>query len=91
MEQSTYDPCLLYSNQPFGIVSLQTDDTLFVGDEGFAKKEQVKLEEAKFMAKERECLTFTYDLKFNGGIIYLKNSGSITLMQECQCKNLKPI
>ena len=22
MEQSTYDPCLLYSNQPFGIVGL---------------------------------------------------------------------
>jgi hypothetical protein len=22
MEQSTYDPCLLYSNQPFGVVGL---------------------------------------------------------------------
>jgi hypothetical protein len=37
MEQSTYDPCLLYSNQSFGIVGLQTDDTLFVGDKSFAE------------------------------------------------------
>jgi hypothetical protein len=43
MEQSTYDPCLLYSNQPFGIVGLQTDNTLFVGDNTFAEKEQLGL------------------------------------------------
>jgi hypothetical protein len=61
---------------------LQTDDTLFVGDEGFAKKEQVKLEEAKFIAKERECLAFSYDFKFNSGIVHFKDDGgSITLMQ----------
>lgn len=41
MEQSTYDPCLLYSNQPFGIVGLQTDDTLFVTDDHFAEQEQL--------------------------------------------------
>jgi hypothetical protein len=56
---------------------------LFVRNECFAKKEQVKLEEAKFMAKERECLAYDYDLKFNSSIIYLeKGSGSITLTQE---------
>jgi hypothetical protein len=61
---------------------LQTDNTLFVRDEGFAKKEQVKLEEAKFIAKERECFALSYDLKFNGSIVYLKDdSGSITLTQ----------
>jgi hypothetical protein len=41
MEQPTYDPCLLYSNQPFGIVGLQTDDTLFVTDDHFAEQEQL--------------------------------------------------
>ena len=52
MDQSTYDPCLMYSNMPFGIISLQTDDTLFLADKDFASMEQDKLQEAKFMAKE---------------------------------------
>jgi hypothetical protein len=43
----------------------------------------VKLKEAKFMAKERECLAYNYDLKFNSSIIHLKKgSSSITLTQE---------
>jgi hypothetical protein len=90
IEQSTYDPCLLYSKQPFGIVGLQTDNTLFVGTNDFAKTEQLKLQEAKFLAKERECLTVDYDLKFNGGIIHTDTTG-ITLIQECQYKNLRTV
>ena len=79
MEQSTYDLCLLYSNYPFGIVGLQTNDTLFVGDDDFAKVEYLKLQEANFLAKEREYLITNYDLKFNRGIIRT-NSTSITLI-----------
>ena len=78
MEQSTYDPCLLQSNSPFGIVGLQTDDTLFVADEAFAEAEQTELDKAKFMAKEREQLTAETPLKFNGGLIHLVTNG-ITL------------
>ena len=37
MDQSTYDPCLLYSNNPFGVVGLQTDDTLILATHDFAK------------------------------------------------------
>jgi hypothetical protein len=56
---------------------------LFVGNKCFAEKEQVKLEEAKFMAKERKCLAYDYDFKFNSGIIHLeKGSSNITLTQE---------
>ena len=41
MNASTYDPCLLYTNQnAFGIVGLQTDDTLFLANTAFAKAEQ---------------------------------------------------
>ena len=54
MDQSTYDPCLLYSDKPFGIVGLQTDDTLFLADDTFAEAEQSELHKAEFMAKERE-------------------------------------
>ena len=42
----------------------------------------MKLKEAKFIAKEREQLTITYDLKFNSSIIYLKTN-KVTLIQEC--------
>jgi hypothetical protein len=88
MEQSTYDPCLLYSNRPFGVVGLQTDDTLFVGDDDFAEKEQAGLEKAKFTAKERERLTSIHNLKFNGGIIETDGT-AITLTQVRQCENLR--
>jgi hypothetical protein len=80
MEQSTYDPYFLYSNHPFGVVSLQTDDTLFVRDDAFAKKEQLGLQKARFLIKERERLTTINDLKFNGGVIYTDGTG-ITLTQ----------
>jgi hypothetical protein len=90
MDQSTYDPCLLQSNKPFGIVGLQTDDTLFLADEIFAEVEQNELRKAKFMAKEREQLTIDTPLKFNGGLIQLVSDG-ITLTQERQCRNLSPI
>jgi hypothetical protein len=92
IEQSTYDPCLLYSNKPLGIVGLQTDDTLFLADETFAEAEQNELYKAKFMAKEREQLTVNTPLKFNGGLIQLAPNGTtITLTQERQCRNLSTI
>ena len=37
MDQYTYGPCLPQSNEPFSIVGLQTDDTLSLADETFAK------------------------------------------------------
>jgi hypothetical protein len=52
MTQLTYDPCLLYSNKPFGIVGLQTDNTLFLVDKTFADTEENELYKAKFIAKE---------------------------------------
>jgi hypothetical protein len=91
MTESTFDPCLLYSHDHdtgFGVVGLQTDDTLFLGDNAFATAEEVKLREAGFLAKEREKLTPTTPIKFNGGQIKLED-GVIILTQERQCQNLK--
>ena len=40
MQQSTYDSCLLYINKKdFGVVELQIDDTLILGNETFANVE----------------------------------------------------
>src|SRR5450432_4009543 len=96
MEQSTYDLCLLHCKEPFGLVGLQTDDTLFLVDSAFVMRESDGLAKAQFAAKEREQLTAIIPIKFNGGIIKLANGTSptsydITLTQERQCKNLSVI
>jgi hypothetical protein len=89
MEQSTYDPCLLYTlSNGLGIVGLQTDDTLFLADQTFADAEEAELQEAKFLAKPREQLTEQTPVKFNGGLITQKGN-LIKLTQERQAQNLK--
>jgi hypothetical protein len=67
--QLTYNLCLLYNNKLFGIVGLQTDNTLFLVNKTFTNTEKNKLYKAKFMAKEQERLTVTVPLKFNRAII----------------------
>jgi hypothetical protein len=69
MVQSTFDPCLLYSNDLFGLVGLQTDDTLILALKDFANKEQLEMDKAAFLSKEREVLTVDKPIKFNGGLI----------------------
>ena len=65
-----YNLCLLYTNHNgFGIVGLQTDNTLFLADETFAKSKETELQEANFLAKEREELIQTTLIKFNRGYI----------------------
>jgi hypothetical protein len=96
MNQSTYDPCLLYTvnagnsnnNTGFGVVGLQTDDTLFLGDEVFAIKEAEEIENAGLKSKERVQLNESQPLKFNGGNITINNgpNRSILLTQERQCQ-----
>ncbi|KAI0994115.1 hypothetical protein K3495_g14068 [Podosphaera aphanis] len=89
MIQSTFDSCLLsrFING-FGIVGLQTDDTLLLTDKLFVNTEETKLKEAKLLAKEREKLTENSPLNFNGSQISKKND-SIFLTQELQCKSLR--
>jgi hypothetical protein len=87
MDQSTYDPCLLYiSINGFGIIGLQTDDTLFLANPEFATAKETKL---KFLAKEREQLSTQHSIKFNRGQISLRDNGLVKLTQERQCYNLR--
>jgi hypothetical protein len=76
IHQSTLDPCLLFYNNKndkndnsFGIVGMQTDDTLLLADEAFAEAEENRLQEAGFFSKNREKLTSLTPIKFNGGQI----------------------
>jgi hypothetical protein len=92
MTQSTYDPCLMYSTTAsFGLVGLQTDDTLIVADDTFAKAEEEELQKAGFMAKKREQLTEGNTLKFNGGNITLQSDNSITMTQESYNTTLQTV
>jgi hypothetical protein len=82
IDQSTYDPCFLQNNEPFGIIGLQTDDTLFLADKTFAETKQNKLYKAKFIAKERKQLTVDIPLKFNSSIIQLVPDGIIFTQEQ---------
>jgi len=49
MQTSTYDPCLLISKgEEFGLIGMQTDDTLIVSDKKFLDKEEEEREKVNF-------------------------------------------
>ncbi|EED15482.1 conserved hypothetical protein [Talaromyces stipitatus ATCC 10500] len=88
METSTYDPCLLHctnSSNGFGVVGMQTDDTLILADEAFANREEKEIKAARIQCKPRERLSPTNPLKFNGGLISETAQG-ILLNQERTCR-----
>jgi hypothetical protein len=64
---SIYDLCLLVTTIKggFGIVRMQTDDTIILTDEPFLTLEENELLNAKFIAKSKEKLTFDSPLIFN--------------------------
>ena len=93
MAQSTYDTCFLFSNDKengFGLIGLQTDDTLILADTKFAARENTELEKAGFLSKPCERLTKSHPLKFNGAVIELHGE-SITINQPQQIKRIQPV
>ena len=66
MTASTYDPCLLITTKEskgFGVVGIQTDDTLILADENFAADEERRL---TFKSKPRKEVTDGTEIGFNG-------------------------
>jgi hypothetical protein len=93
MHVSTYDPCLLITDeglQTFGITGLQTDDTLSIVTQTFAHREEEELANAKFRAKDKTILTEDGPIEFNGGKISLSKD-TIILAQKGQSKGLRTI
>ncbi|KAI1798510.1 putative transposase [Daldinia bambusicola] len=90
MTTSTYDPCLLVTTTPerFGLVAMQTDDTLGVSDKIFDKLEDEELREAGFLAKPKTYLTEEENLIFNGCTLSKDNEGNIHLRQKAQGKKI---
>ncbi|KAI0999538.1 hypothetical protein K3495_g8659 [Podosphaera aphanis] len=84
MRSSTFDPCLLITNtnDMFGIVGLQTDDTLYLGNEKFREHEDGELKKAQFSAKPLEKLTPQNPLSFNGGKIILDGNDVLLIAKD---------
>jgi len=68
MQSSPFDPCLLITRPKnhFGIVGLQTDDTLNLGSAGFLDREEHELKHAGYKAKPRQVLADGDTGEFNG-------------------------
>ncbi len=74
----------------FGIVDLQTDDTLILVDDEFATLEEKKLTRARLTFKKREKLISTISIKFNDDLISLSDN-SLLLAQSKQFDQIKLI
>lgn len=90
MVTSTYDHCLLVTTQPetFGLIGLQTDDTLILATPAFADLEASKLLEAKLKAKDRDILSPSSPITFNGGTLTMEGD-SVILKGKGQGEKLK--
>jgi hypothetical protein len=93
MITSTYNPCLLIitEKETFGVISIQTDNTLFLGSEEFAAREDNELQKANFSTKPRDKLLPTSNLIFNGCILTQASDNTMTLIQKDQGKKLQLI
>jgi hypothetical protein len=88
MEVSTYDPCLLItlaSSECFGMVGMQTNDTLGLSDDAFAIK---KFQKLVFTTKEKQFLTPDNPLFFNKCVLIV-NKDILRIRQKNQGQKLE--
>ena len=73
MTTSTFNPCFLIITIgiPFGIVGMQTNDIIILGNDQFLVLKEDKLVKANLMAKPKEKLNLITPLFFNGYILSL--------------------
>jgi hypothetical protein len=93
MTTSSYDPCLLITTkkEAFGVVGMQTDDTLFLASDEFAALEDSELQKAQLTAKPKDELSTASNLMFNGCVITMEPDGTIHLTQKDQGKKIQPV
>jgi hypothetical protein len=79
----TYDLCLLITSDGFfGVIGMQTDDTLMICSPEFSAKEEEKIQKAAFRAKFKARLAKSSPMEFNearltleGDQLYLRQKG----------------
>jgi hypothetical protein len=74
MATFTYDPCLLIiiTKAAFGVIRIQTDNTLILRSKEFDTIKKKKLTKAKFSVKPKELLSSETLLIFNSYILTQK-------------------
>jgi hypothetical protein len=90
MDTSIYNPCLLITltNNIFGVVGMQTDNTIILGDERFLTREEQELAQANYTAKLKEKLITATPFLFNNYIFSLDRT-NINLRQKGQGNKLQ--
>ena len=94
MTTSTYDPCFLVTRtkDQFGVVGMQTDDTIILADEKFSVLEEDEPIKANFTAKPKQKLSHAEPLIFNGCVLTQDaDVDSMSLRQKEQGKKIKLI
>jgi hypothetical protein len=85
---SAYNPCLLYNNN--AVITLQTNNTLFLGTPDYVKTKKAELHKTNYLAKPIKKLSANKNLVFNSGIISQDNK-AIQLNQEKHYAKIKLI
>lgn len=98
MSTSTFDPCLLVSNPTatgFGLVGIQTDDTLILSSPSFKTAEYKAIEDAELRGKVPQGLTPKDPLDYNGCTIHMvgqmDGNGYLHIVQKGQGLKLETI
>jgi hypothetical protein len=90
MDISTYNPCLLITstNSVFGVVGIQTDDIIILGDKRFLTQEEQELAQVNYIAKPKEKLIAAMPLLFNSCVLSLDRT-NMNLRQKGQDNKLQ--
>lgn len=95
MEPSTFDLFFIYSknssktNGNFGVIGLQTDDTLLAANQAFLNEKQKAVKEVRFLHKPLKILDENQPLNFNSTTyIIVENSIHITQKRQINCIKL---
>ena len=92
MTTSTFNPCFLIITigTPFGIIGMQTNNIIILGDNQFLTLKEDKLVKVNLIVKLKEKLNLIILLLFNGCILSLSKD-SIALRQKGQGKKINVI
>ena len=73
----------------FRVISLQTDNTLFLGDKEFIQLEDSELKAIRLLAKPAQTLLPDNPLMFNGYKLIIEDSRAINMILKDQGKRLE--
>jgi hypothetical protein len=90
MDISTYNPCLLITltNSVFGVVGIQIDNIIILGDKRFLIREEQELAQVNYITKPKKKLIAATPLLFNNYIFSL-DGANINLRQKGQGNKLQ--